>query len=129
MDLQNAPIPDPYNPLCPTRLVLDRIGDKWTVLLVGRLTQGPIRFTALKRSVPGLSQKVLTQVLRGLERDGLVERRVLGTVPRHVEYALTSLGTTLTALLASIRAWSEEHIGEVLAAQAAYDARSSQPRD
>lgn len=123
MDLQSSPVPDPYNPACPTRLVLDRIGDKWTVLLVGRLMGGPMRFTALRRSVPGLSQKVLTQVLRGLERDGLVDRRVLGTVPRHVEYALTPLGGTLSAMLASIREWSEKHIGEVLAAQAAYDAR------
>lgn len=127
MDLLDGPKPDPYNPNCPTRLILDRIGDKWTVLLVGRLSDGPMRFTALRRSVEGLSQKVLTQVLRALERDGLVARREVTVVPRHVEYELTPLGRTLIALLQQIRSWSEEHIGEVLRAQGAYDASGVSP--
>lgn len=127
MDLQTSPPPDPYNPACPTRLILDRIGDKWTVLLIGRLAEGSQRFTALKRSVEGLSQKVLTQALRGLERDGLVDRTVVSVRPPRVEYALSPLGRTLTQMLAGIRAWSEQHIGEVLAAQVAFDARRGPP--
>jgi DNA-binding HxlR family transcriptional regulator len=118
-----GPPPDAYAPHCPTRLVLDRIGDKWTVLLVGRLSAGAQRFTALRREIPGLSQKVLTQTLRGLERDGVVARTELPNTPRRVDYALTDLGRTLVSLLVSIRQWAEAHIDEVLAAQATYDAR------
>lgn len=127
MDFQTSPLPDAYDVTQPTRLILDRIGDKWTVLLIGRLEQGPMRFTALKRSVRGLSQKVLTQALRGLERDGLVHRKVLSERPPKVEYALSPLGRTLTEVLASIRAWSERHIVEVQAAQVAFDARRGPP--
>ena len=123
MNPASGPPPDAYAQHCPTRLVLDRIGDKWTVLLVGRLSDGAQRFTALRREIPGLSQKVLTQTLRGLERDGLVLRTEHPGTPRRVDYALTDLGRTLTSLLVSIREWAEAHIGEVLGAQSAYDAR------
>lgn len=123
MDPACAHAPDVYAQHCPTRLVLDRIGDKWTVLLVGRLAQGAERFGALRRAVPGISQKVLTQALRGLERDGLVRRTEHVGPPRRVEYELTPLGRTLVELVGAVRTWAEANIAQVLAAQAAYDAR------
>ena len=91
---------DPYTAGCPSREVLDRIGDRWTVLLMGALAGGSRRFTELARDVEGISQKMLTQTLRGLERDGLVRRTVSGTVPVRVDYELTELGRTLRAPIA-----------------------------
>jgi DNA-binding HxlR family transcriptional regulator len=92
-----------YNELCPTRLVLHRIADKWTVMIVGRLATGTMRFGEIKREIGGISQKVLTQTLRGLERDGLVSRKVHPEIPPRVEYSLTSLGRTLVGVLEQIR--------------------------
>jgi len=106
---------------CPTRQVLDRIGDKWTALVMGMLEQEPQRFSELQRGIGGISQKMLTQTLRSLERDGLVNRTVYAEVPPRVEYALTSLGETLCTPLAAIRQWAEANIAEVSAAQAVYD--------
>lgn len=108
---------------CPTRQVLDRIGDKWTALVMGMLEQGPQRFSELQRGIGGISQKMLTQTLRNLERDGLVSRTVYAEVPPRVEYALTPLGETLCAPLAAIRQWAEANIAEVAAAQTIYDAQ------
>lgn len=108
---------------CPTRQVLDRIGDKWTALIIGVLEEGPHRFSELQRCIGGISQKMLTQTLRSLERDGLVNRTVYAEVPPRVEYALTPLGETLCAPIAAIRQWAEENIAEVSAAQAVYDSR------
>ena len=110
-----------FSALCPTRLVLNRIADKWTVLVVILLQDGTKRFSHLQREIDGISQKMLTQTLRGLERDGLVTRKVHATVPPKVEYALTPLGHTLKDLLGAIRTWSETHIEEVLTAQKSYD--------
>lgn len=110
-----------YDAQCPTRLVLNRIADKWTVLIVGSLESGTKRFSNLRREIGGVSQKMLTQTLRGLERDGLVTRTVYSSVPPRVEYSLTPLGRTLIELLNAIRAWSETHIEEVLKAQTRYD--------
>lgn len=110
-----------YDAQCPTRLVLNRIADKWTVLVVGSLEGGTKRFSALQREIGGVSQKMLTQTLRGLERDGLVMRTIYPSVPPKVEYSLTPLGHTLVALLDAIRVWSETHIEEVLKAQILYD--------
>jgi DNA-binding HxlR family transcriptional regulator len=110
---------------CPTRQALDRIADKWTALVVGLLAEGPHRFGELRRAVDGISQKMLTQTLRSLERDGLVDRRAYPTVPVTVEYSLTPLGLTLTEPLAAIRAWAEEHIEAVLAARERYEARNT----
>ena len=114
--------PDPYSADCPTRLVLDRIADKWTALLLGLLTDGPMRFNQLRRAVEGLSQKMLSQTLKALERDGLVTRTATPTVPVTVEYALTPLGRSLGAALAPLVVWAGEHIGEVLQARARYEA-------
>jgi len=106
-----------YAALCPTRQALDRIADKWTVLIIGSLAERPHRFGELRRAIDGISQKMLTQTLRSLELDGLVARRVKPTVPVTVEYSLTATGRTLTNPLEAIRRWAEEHIDEVLAAR------------
>ena len=115
---------DVYNERCPTRMVLDRIADKWTVLIVGTLEEKTKRFGELRRAVGGVSQKMLTQTLRGLERDGIVVRTVYAAVPPKVEYSLTSLGRTLVRILYTIREWSEHNIEEVIKARDEYDGRS-----
>jgi DNA-binding HxlR family transcriptional regulator len=122
---------DVYAAMCPTRQALDRIADKWTVLIVGALGQRPHRFGELLRAVDGISQKMLTQTLRSLEFDGLVHRRVKPTVPVTVEYSLTATGRTLTEPLEAIRSWAERHIEAVLAARSRKTeaARRSRSRD
>jgi DNA-binding HxlR family transcriptional regulator len=110
-----------FHAQCPTRLVLNRIADKWTVLVMILLENDVKRFSQLRREIEGISQKMLTQTLRGLERDGLVTRKVYATVPPHVEYTLTPLGHTLKDLLYAVKTWSETNIEEVLKAQKAYD--------
>src|SRR5215212_2567512 len=110
-----------YDDRCPTRLVLGRLADKWTVLVVGQLAGGTHRFGELRREIRGVSPKVLTQALRALERDGLITRRVYASVPPKVEYALTPLGRTLIDLVDSIRGWAETHIEAVLEAQQSFD--------
>jgi len=107
-----------YAELCPTRQALDRIAGKWTALIVGLLAERPHRFGELQRRIEGISHKVLSQALRSLESDGLVNREVLAGKPAPVEYSLTALGGTLVEPLASIRAWAETHIEEVLRARA-----------
>ncbi len=94
-----AAVPDPYAAGCPTRLLLDRIGDKWSVLVLGLVRDRPCRFNALRRDIEGLTQKMLSQTLKALERDGLVTRTVLPTTPVSVEYAITPLGRALSAVL------------------------------
>lgn len=118
---------DAYNERCPTRMVLDRIADKWTVLIVGELEEKTKRFGELRREVGGVSQKMLTQTLRGLERDGVVVRTVYASVPPKVEYSLTRLGRTLVRILEEIRKWSELNIEDVLKARDDFD-RKSAPR-
>lgn len=113
---------DVYNQHCPTRIVLDRIADKWTVLIVGALENETKRFGQLRREIGGVSQKMLTQTLRGLERDGIVTRRIYASVPPKVEYSLTELGRTLVRILEAIREWSEKNIENVLRARNDYDA-------
>ena len=115
--------PNVFAAECPTRQMLDRIGDKWTVLVVQVLDQGSMRFNGLKRRIGGVSQKMLAQTLRHLERDGLVSRHVFPTTPVTVEYALTPLGRTLVGALTPLIVWSEGKIGEVEAARATFDAR------
>ncbi len=119
---------DAYDPNCPTRVVLDQIADKWTVLVLGALDAGPMRFNALKRRLQGISQKMLGQALRNLERNGLVTRSAFPTVPVTVEYALTPLGTRLTEPVNALRSWAESHIGQIVAAQRTFDARTGQSR-
>ena len=118
---RTAPKWNIYNDKCPTRMALNRIADKWTVMIVGRLAKGTMRFGELRREILGVSQKMLTQTLRGLERDGLVTREVFATIPPKVEYSLTPLGRTLIKVLEQIRGWAEGNIEAVLAAQKAFD--------
>ena len=113
---------DVYEDRCPTRMILDRIADKWAVLILDRLSDEPLRFNRLRREIKGVSQKVLSQTLKKLERDGLVSRRVFATVPVTVEYSLTTLGRTLTETVSALAHWAEHNMDAVLAAQAAYDA-------
>lgn len=113
---------DVFDDRCPTRMVLDRLADKWALLVLDRLRDGPVRFNHLRRDIRGLTQKVLSQTLKRLERDGLIERTVRPTVPVSVDYALTSLGKTLTDTVAAFAHWAECNMDAVLAAQAAYDA-------
>ena len=108
---------------CPSRQVLDRIADKWTALIIRVLADGTHRFGQLQRRVGGISQKMLTQTLRELERDGLVERTVHPVVPPHVEYRLTPLGRSLRQPLDAICAWAEAHLAQMLAARARSDRR------
>ena len=112
---------DPYRRDCPSRRLLDRIGDRWTVLVVGALDGGTRRFTEIAGEVEGISQKMLTQTLRSLERDGFVTRTAYAVVPPHVEYELTSLGRSLQEPLRELERWAVENMDSVAAEQDAYD--------
>lgn len=118
---------DAYCAACPTRAALDRLASKWTILIVDALDDGPLRYRALHRRIDGVSQKMLTQTLRSLEEDGLVLRTVFPTKPPQVEYALTTLGRSLSGPIRAIREWAENHINEVLAARQAINAASRLP--
>ena len=108
---------------CRLREVLDRVGDKWSVLVIYLLGDGTRRFMDLLRSIDGISQRMLTVTLRGLERDGLVTRTVFAVVPPRVDYALTPLGRTLLESIGPLMTWSIAHTADVGAARAAYDSR------
>jgi len=95
------------------RSVLDRIGDKWSLLLIGILKSGPMRFTGLLRATPGISRRMLTMTLRALERDGLVARTIYAEVPPRVEYALTSFGSSLCEALAPLCEWGQLHMKRI----------------
>lgn len=112
---------NPYSDRCPTRLILDRVGDKWAVLILGLLVDQPTRFNQLRRTIKGISQKMLSQTLKSLERDGLVKRRAIATVPVTVEYSITPLGRTLAQAVDPLRLWAERNVKDVLAAQRRYD--------
>ena len=107
---------------CPVRDVLDRLGDAWSYLVVLQLTSEPHRFNALKRAVDGISQRMLTVTLRGLERDGLVSRKVFPTTPPQVEYALTDLGRSLAEPMRVLTHWASTNHAQIRATRAAYDA-------
>ena len=109
---------DVMAPTCPSRVVLHRIGARWTVFVVTALADGPMRFTALKAHIQGITAKVLTETLRALHQDGLVDRIDHGGRPPHVEYALTELGRSLLVPLAAVREWAETHVPDVEAANA-----------
>lgn len=117
---------DPYTRSCPSRDLLDRIGDKWSVLILGELAdERPHRFAALRDRIDGVSEKMLTQTLRHLEQDGLVAREVFAEVPPRVEYRLTALGVTLRVPLAALREWSVAHVADVEEARSRYAARAA----
>lgn len=112
---------------CEIRDVLDRLSDKWSLLIVELLGTGTRRFNELRRAVDDISQRMLTLTLRRLERDGLVTRTVHEVVPPQVEYALTPLGATLLDAIAPLVAWTREHRQQVAVARAAYDGTAEQP--
>jgi DNA-binding HxlR family transcriptional regulator len=113
---------DAYLAECPARQVLQTLSDKWVTLVLNALAGGPKRYGDLGRIVAGVSQKMLTQTLRTLERDGLVTREVTPQVPIRVDYELTPLGRDLLPVVRSIKTWAEQHIGEIHAARGAFDA-------
>ena len=111
-----------FDPSCPTRQLLDRIADKWTVLVICALAEdGPTRFGALRRRIGNVAPKVITEVLRSLERDGAVLRTVYTGSPLRVEYRLTPLGKSLYQVVGRLRVWAERQVAKVTAARASYD--------
>ena len=114
---------DPSNPVCRTiSTLLSRIGDKWTVLVVATLGEGPRRFNELRREIPSVSQRMLTLTLRNLERDGIVSRTVTPTIPPRVDYALTNLGHSLLTPVTALSDWALDNVETIHAAQAQFDA-------
>jgi DNA-binding HxlR family transcriptional regulator len=111
---------------CRVRTVLGRIGDKWAIYVVDRLGTGPRRFSELLRGIEGITARMLTVTLRGLERDGIITRTVHAAVPPRVDYELTPLGETLRETIGQLVGWADANLGEIEAAQAAYDARAGQ---
>lgn len=109
---------------CEIRDLLDRLADKWSLLVVELLGDGKLRFNALRRQIPAISQRMLTLTLRNLERDGLVTRTVFAEVPPRVEYELTPLGTDLLVAVETLVRWTRAHQGEIVASRAAFDARA-----
>ncbi|MFK0292801.1 winged helix-turn-helix transcriptional regulator [Streptomyces sp. NPDC090442] len=109
---------------CRTRVVLDIVGNKWSLLVVRNLRNGPRRFTELKRSIDGISQRMLTVTLRSLERDGILTRTVHDVMPPHVSYELTEMGLTLREATLPLLDWSVAHLTRIDDARAAYDTRT-----
>jgi len=106
------------------REVLNRVGDKWSIYIVGYLRDGPLRFNELRRSIEGISQRMLTLTLRGLERDGLITRTVFATIPPRVDYELTDLGRGLSKPVEALGRWAIEHLTEIEDARARFDRRN-----
>ena len=113
---------DPSNPVCRTiSTLLSRIGDKWTVLVVQTLRDGPRRFNELRREIPSVSQRMLTLTLRNLERDGLVSRTVTPTIPPRVDYELTELGDSLQKPICGLASWALDNVEAIHSARARFD--------
>jgi DNA-binding HxlR family transcriptional regulator len=122
--------PEPPQPLDGrVREVLDRVGDKWSLLVIGLLGDGVRRFNEIRRGVDGISQRMLAVTLRGLERDGLVTRTVYPTVPPKVEYSLTVMGRTLLSTVCELVEWADRHAGQIDSARTAFDRRSAAAED
>ncbi|MEV0037855.1 helix-turn-helix domain-containing protein [Streptomyces sp. NPDC050804] len=113
---------------CPTNRLLDRIGEKWVALILKELAGGPRRYGELARTIAGASQKMLTQTLRRLERDGLLTRTVTPAVPVRVDYALTPLGQSLMPVMEAMTRWAEQNMNQIDAAREEYDAHDAQRR-
>jgi DNA-binding HxlR family transcriptional regulator len=125
--METDPRWDMMNAACPTRQVLDRIADKWTMLVIAALQDGTLRFSELRRHIDGITQKMLTQTLRGLERDGMVVREVWPTVPVTVRYTLTPMGHSLADAVGVIRAWAYNNMDSITAARGSYQPRTGAP--
>lgn len=115
---------DAFLAQCPTRDLLDTLADKWTCLVVAALRDGDRRYSDIGRTVAGVSQKMLTQTLRALERDGLITRTVTASVPVRVDYDLTPLGRSLLPVMAAIKSWAEANMDQVQAARRSYDSQA-----
>jgi len=113
-----------FDPQCPVRDVLDRIGDKWSTLILVTLANGPYRFSAIQRAIPDISKRMLTQTFRDLERDGLIARTVFPTKPPSVEYRLTPLGETILEPLSVLVRWADRSHAAIKNARLAYDGTS-----
>lgn len=116
-----------FHVACPSRLLFDQIADKWSMMVLTVLDNGPLRFNAVKRRLEGVTQKALTQCLRRLERNGLVSRTVLTASPVAVEYAITPLGRTLQPPFRALYAWTLESMAEVERARSAFDGQDGRP--
>jgi DNA-binding HxlR family transcriptional regulator len=114
---------DHFDANCPSRLLFDQIADKWSMMVLTTLDEGPLRFNAIKRRLEGVTQKALTQCLRRLERNGLVSRRVIPASPVAVEYEITPLGRTLQPPFRTLYAWTREHMPAVEEARVTFDAQ------
>jgi DNA-binding HxlR family transcriptional regulator len=116
-----SPSPDPYIAACPSRRLLARLGEKWAILAINDLADGPKRFGHLLRRLEGVSQKMLTQTLRNLERDGIVDRKVVSDRPIQVSYGLTPMGEDLLPVVAAMKTWTQRHYLAVEQHQRLYD--------
>jgi DNA-binding HxlR family transcriptional regulator len=112
---------------CPVRGVLDRVGDKWSTLIIMVLGERPYRFGELRRAIPDISQRMLTQTLRDLQRDGILSRHVFATVPPSVEYRVTPLGSSLIKPLVELMQWADTHFAEIRAAREKFDREGIAP--
>lgn len=112
---------EPYSPGCPTLVMLDRVANRWTMLILARVSAKPLRFNQLRRDLDGVSQKMLSQTLKALERDGLVSRKVAPVQPLSVEYSITRMGATLVNTVSALRDWSDANYQQVLEARERFD--------
>lgn len=133
MTPRHARVPDPFEAHLPgncqaVSAVLSRVGDKWSVLIVVLLGSRPRRFNELKRVIGGISQRMLTRTLRGLERDGLVTRTMFATIPPRVDYALTPLGRSLWTPVRALGVWAQANQAEIAKARESYDRRQRKDR-
>lgn len=119
-------VPDALTLANPARNLIDRLGNKWSLLVIAVVADQPVRFGQLRRRIEGVSQKMLSQTLRSLERDGLVDRRVLTARPLAVEYRLTPLGHTLAPVAITLKDWAEAHVAEVVVANQTYAERMAE---
>lgn len=119
--------PEHEDPDCPVRGILDRLGEKWSTLVISNLAEGRLRFSEIKKRIPDISQRMLTETLRNLERDGVLLRSVYPSIPPRVEYSLTPLGHSLVPLVMALVSWALEHRSEIRNARASYDAAKSLP--
>ena len=121
----SEPAFDPYAKTCPSRRLLNEIGEMWTVLIVGALSDGPLRFKDIAARVDGISYKMLTKNLRTLERNGLITRTHYSEIPPRVEYELTETGRDLVAPLHALETWATSHMTTILEARASFDGESA----
>jgi DNA-binding HxlR family transcriptional regulator len=127
MTVTKAHLPQPGDTDCPVREILDQLGDKWSTLVISNLIDGRLRFGEIKRRIEGISQRMLTETVRSLERDGILLRTVYPSIPPKVEYSLTPLGESLVPHVQALVGWALEHRADIRNARATYDRESAIP--